>query len=442
MTSGEDLSRRRVAEGSYPPHLPDVSDVPEVASLPELPRTPGTVREDGRARLAQHRRELREDWRERHLGPQGEARSRDIVGEVRLIPIEKIVSDTDFRNEMRLPATEDESRSLEDSMRSEGLKHPIVVVEHGGEYHVRWGFRRAKAALKLGWSSIPAIVLPADTPLPSQYWSNIVENLARSKGSTYELALAVQTMRDKFRVDYREFARRTGYDCKYIDNLLRTIDNLPPELLEKWRERRPIPVGYYVTWAAMRPEEAVRAFDTYVGLHPRAAKPASTVSDGPEIPRIPGPKKKRGDFPVLMASKAGLQRMTRLRDSIEYHRPIDAATRDAWLQIVDFCLGKRNDVPGVHDEARRQKTHRVGKRSRVRQTDVANFHLASAGDPVDVSEARLAELSRSVETLDEQSAKLLDLITKTGNPSDLERSVRSLNREQATKLLEMLRQNR
>jgi ParB/RepB/Spo0J family partition protein len=394
-----------------------VGEVEEVAPLDELgevPKLPKTLREDSRTRLSQRKRQLHEDWRERHVGPQGEARSRDIVGKVTLVPLDKIVSDTDFKNEMRLPATEDEVQNLEASMKSEGLKHPVVLIEHGRDYHVRWGFRRVRAARKLGWEAIPSIVIPRDTPLPSQYWSNIVENVARSKLHTYELARAAQVMRDKFRVDYREFARRTGYDPKYVDNLLRTIDNLPPELLDKWRERRPIPVSYFVTWAAMRPEEAVRNFQTYVGAHPRAARPASTV---PEEVKIPDPPKtKKNDFPLLMATRAGLKRMDKLRFSIACHRPIDEATRSRWLEIVDFCMGQRSDVPGVHDAAKRQRSHRGrdGKRSKPRQEDVARFRLSAAGDPVEVTSPQLAELERSVGALDrEQAAKLLEMLRQT-----------------------------
>jgi ParB/RepB/Spo0J family partition protein len=330
---------------------------------------------------------------------------------VRLIPLEKIVSDTDFKNELRLDATEDEAQNLEESMRSEGLKQPVVVVDRGGEYHVRWGFRRTKAARKLGWEAIPAIVLPPDTPLPSQYWSNIVENTARSKVHTFEIALAAQVMRDKFRVNYKEFARRTGYDEKYIDNLLRTIDNLPPELLCKWRERRPIPVDHFITWAAMRPDEAVRAFNTYVGLHPRAAKVPSGLPESP--------KKKRSDFPLLMATKTGLKRMDRLRFSVACCRTIDEPTRAKWLEIVDFCMGQRNDVPGVHDDSKKQRSHRGrdGKRSKVRQDDVATFTIASDGEPVEVSDVLL-------------------------RPDELEKYIGALDKNQLSKLLEMLRQTR
>jgi hypothetical protein len=158
----------------------------------------------------------------------------------------------------------------------------------------------------------------------------------------------------------------------------------------------------------MRPEEAVTSFNTYVGLHPQAAKSPSSV---------PEPSKtQRNDFPLLMATKAGLKRMDRLRFSIACYRPIDESTRTAWLAIVDFCMGQRNDVPGVHDESKRQRSHRGrdGKRSKVKQADVAHFRLAVAGEATEVTDEQLAELEKSVSSLDkEQTCKLLELLRQT-----------------------------
>lgn len=404
-----------VENGAQPSKLPAL---PEIADVPKLPKIGSIIdvclssnqSKLSRERIAQRKRELREDWRERHLGPQGETRSENIVGKVRKIPLDKIVSDTDFKNDMRLPATEDEARILEESMKYEGIKQPVVLIEHGNEFHVRWGFRRVKTARNLGWATIPAIVIPPNTPVPSQYWSNIVENVARSKLHTYELAKAAQVMRDKFRVGYKDFARRTGYEPKYIENLLRTIDNLPPELLQKWRERRPIPVNYFITWAAMRPDEAIHSFNTYVGLHPRA-------SQAPTLPAETNEKKKtKNDFPLLMATKAGLKRMDRLRFSIACHRGIDETTRTAWLAIVDFCMGQRNDVPGVHDDNKRHRSHkgRDGKRSKLKQTDVASFRLAPHGEPAEISDDQLSDLEKEVSRLNpDQAMRLLALFNKT-----------------------------
>lgn len=402
---GEDLSRRRVEGEEYSGTVPELAGVPPLETVPGLTQVEERgrpTREDPHLRGRRRLKELHEQSAERRRGPQGEAKSQAIVGPVRMVPLERIVSDVDFRNEVRLDPTEEEARVLEESMRHEGLKAPVVLMEGPGEdYYVRWGFRRVRAARRLGWEGIPAIILAADTPTSSQYWSNIVENLGRSKMHTYEVARAAQVMRDKFQVDYRKFARRTGLTPKYVDNLLRAADNLPPVLMQKWRERRPIPVDHFFQWGAMRPEEAVTAFNTYVGLHPRAQRPA-VAPPGPATPK-PGKR----EHPLLAATRYGLKRMDRLRFAVASCPGMGEEERGRMLAAVDFCMGQREDVPGIYDDrARRRSTRgRDGRRSRVRVSDVASFRLVGPSDPLDFSPALVAELEAGVRGLDQEQVK-------------------------------------
>ena len=417
--AGEDLSRQRVEGGEYSGVVPELAETSPVEGTPSAPPPPERLpdlarlerrgppsREDPHLRNRQRLRELHEQSAERRRGPQGEAKSKAIVGPVRMVPLERIVSDVDFRNEVRLDPTEEEARVLEESMRHEGLKAPVVLMEGPGEdYYVRWGFRRVRAARRLGWEGIPAIVIAADTPASSQYWSNIVENLGRSKMHTYEVARAAQVMRDRFRVDYREFARRTGLTPKYVDNLLRAADNLPPVLMQKWRERRPIPVDHFFQWGAMRPEEAVTAFNTYVGLHPRAQRPAvAPPGTGPATPRAG-----KREHPLLAATRYGLRRMDRLRFAVASCPALGEEERGRVLAAVDFCMGQREDVPGVYDDrARRRSTRgRDGRRVRVRVNDVASFHLIGPGDPLDVPPKLVAELEASARGLNQEQVERL-----------------------------------
>lgn len=396
--AGETISKDRVESGQYAPFLsriPELAGVAPLGSLEPLPNVEPVAKNsssnhDLKRRSLNRLAEIREQWDEKRHGPQGEKKSKAIVGRVKMIPLEEIVADNDFKNEIRLDPTPEEAHTLKESMRYEGLKVPVVVMEAavGDKYHLRWGFRRTRAARELGWDGIPAIVLPPDTTLPTQYWANILENLARSKMHTYELARAAQLMRDKFRIDYREFAKRSGYEPKYIDNLLRAIDRLPPELVQKWRERRPIPVDYYFQWSAMQPEEAIRAFQIYVGLHPRAQLtnspplPATGESslppEGENTENTEGPKKKRGDYPFLASTRAGLKRMDRLRFAIAAHPKMDDEVRKLCITIVDCCMGIRNDVPGIYDASKRQHHARF----RQREKDVAGFKLVGPDDPL------------------------------------------------------------
>ena len=329
-----------------PPTKQEISEIEaaEVAlqteSLP-LPEDPiaraqvlagRSVIEKARLRIAKHKVALYRDLHE-SKGPNGEKRSEILVRDVELVPLERIVPDPDFVN-LRLPPTEDEAEYLEQSMQSEGLKVPIELIPSldRQHYHVRCGFRREKAARKLGWGNIPAIVIPFDTPKADEYWTNIIENSARDRLTTYEIASAARTMREKFGVKAREFATRAGYSETYVVQLLRCIDKLPEEIVEIWKGRAPIPVRLYDQWTGLTKEEAISAMNIYRGRNP------TVVGDWRPPPEM------RKKTPLRMLTSAGLARIQRMRFAVEVARALNERERDLCLSIVDFCSGVRDDV--------------------------------------------------------------------------------------------------
>lgn len=297
--------------------------------------------------------ELRHVSHERIYGPQGETLSEVITKRVELVPLDLVQIDQNFPN-IRLEATEPELAELAESMKYEGLKQPITLVASPAPskwFFLRAGFRRATAARRLGWKQIPAIILPHDTPLVEEYWTNIIENSARQRLSTYEIAVSAKTMRDQFGVRARDFARRAGYSDSYVENLLRCIDRLPPEIVKEWKNRAPIPLDLYIKWSCFRPEEAVKMMFAYCGRHPQ-------ITRGWQPPA----EVKERYLPAKMASAKGLARMTKLRFAIEVARQIrDESTRKICLDIVDFCTGARDDVPSVYDPDKKQRRYKSRK---------------------------------------------------------------------------------
>ena len=156
---------------------------------------------------------MRQNIDERYHGPQGEARSQAVAQRLAWIPLNLILDDKNFEN-LRLKAAEEDLAELSESMRYEGLKIPITVIPVPSDdsgFFVRAGFRRLEVARRLRWKGIAAIVLPENTPTIEEYWTNIIENSARSRLSTYEIACAARTMRSKFKTRVSEFATRAGY---------------------------------------------------------------------------------------------------------------------------------------------------------------------------------------------------------------------------------------
>ncbi len=321
-----------------------------------------------RARLEKHRSDLYRRIDEQS-GPQGEKISGHIVERVELISLDRIKPDPSFDN-LRLDPTDDELARLAESMQREGLKIPIIVIpstETPDTYHVRAGFRRTSAARKLRWQSIPAIILPANTPTITEHWVNVIENSARDKLSTYELARAAQTMRDRFCIKAREFASKAGISESYAVQLLRCIDRLPPEIVSQWRDRRPIPFTYLYQWSNLYPDEAIRQMQIYSGRFPNIVgdwKPTGPPSSRPKI---------------KMASAIGLRRMQRLRFQIEVARPLNDRERQLALAIVDYCTGAKDKVPGVNDTDGRKNAREY----RSRRRDDLNQTAISPPDPPD-----------------------------------------------------------
>jgi len=89
--------------------------------------------------------------------------------------------------------------------------------------------------------------------------------------------------------------------------------------------------------------------------------------------------------------------MDRLRFAVASCRAVGDEERARLLAAVDFCMGQREEVPGVYDDRVRHRSTRGrdGKRSRVKVKDVASFRLVGPRDPLDVPPALLAELEKS-----------------------------------------------
>lgn len=276
------------------------------------------------------------------------------------VPLESIVDDPRFTN-LRLDPTDEEMTALAESMRVEGLKVPIEIIPSGKAFCVRCGFRRTRAARLLRWTTIPAIILAADTPVIDEYWTNIIENSARSRLTSYEIAHAARTMREKFRVGASEFARKAGLSETYVYKLLRCIDKLPPEIVEIWRDRAPIPIDLYDKWTNLHPEEAVKAMLQYCGRHPQV------VGEWSPPPKMIADRKAKI---LKMASAAGLARMQRLRFAVEVARSLDEKTRKLMVQLVDFCTGARDDVPGVFDNTSKVRMYKSRRREDLEKMEI------------------------------------------------------------------------
>jgi len=123
---------------------------------------------------------------------------------------------------------EGELEELEASLRTNGLLQPITVRPKGqGKWELVAGERRLRAASRLGWTDIPALVRDFDDR--AMLTLALVENLQRADLNALEEAEGYQRLIDEFELTQQQVADAVGKDRSTITNLLRVL-SLPPAI--------------------------------------------------------------------------------------------------------------------------------------------------------------------------------------------------------------------
>lgn len=117
----------------------------------------------------------------------------------------------------------EELADLESSLRATGLLQPITVrpAPSGGGFELIAGERRLRAATRLGWTEIPALVKEIDER--TLLTLAIVENLQRVDLNPLEEAEGYQRLIDEFGVTQQEVADVVGKDRSTVANALRLL---------------------------------------------------------------------------------------------------------------------------------------------------------------------------------------------------------------------------
>jgi ParB family transcriptional regulator, chromosome partitioning protein len=129
----------------------------------------------------------------------------------------------------RVKLDEPQFSELVASLQSSGLLQPIVVRKHLDGFQLIAGERRWRAAQKLGWQKIPAVIREADDR--TLLTLALVENLQRDNLSAIEEATSYQRLIDEFQVSQADIAQLVGRDRSTVANALRLL-KLPPEVAE------------------------------------------------------------------------------------------------------------------------------------------------------------------------------------------------------------------
>jgi len=141
-----------------------------------------------------------------------------VEGPYKQIPIQSIRPNPfqprkDFR--------EEDLNQLQASLAASGLLQPITVRQLGSNFELVAGERRLRAATRLGWTDIPAIVKDYDDK--ALLTLALVENLQRSDLNPIEEADGYSRLVAEFDLTQQEVAEVVGKDRSTIANSLRLL---------------------------------------------------------------------------------------------------------------------------------------------------------------------------------------------------------------------------
>jgi ParB family chromosome partitioning protein len=153
------------------------------------------------------------------LGTSGGLASSD-EGALKLIPIAQVA-----RNPFQ-PRTEfnaEDLLELQESLKASGLLQPITVRRRPGKdgFELIAGERRLRAASKLGWKEIPAIIREIDDKMLLTL--ALVENLQRSDLNPIEEGEGYHRLSHDFGLTQQQIAETVGKDRTTIANMLRVL---------------------------------------------------------------------------------------------------------------------------------------------------------------------------------------------------------------------------
>jgi ParB family chromosome partitioning protein len=122
-----------------------------------------------------------------------------------------------------------EMDNLTKSIKRSGILQPLTVREIDDEkYELIAGERRLRAALSLGFKTVPVYILSVEADVEMMEYA-LVENIQRVDLNPVEEAEAYAMLSGKFELSHDDIARRVGKNRSTIANSLRLL-KLPPEI--------------------------------------------------------------------------------------------------------------------------------------------------------------------------------------------------------------------
>lgn len=122
---------------------------------------------------------------------------------------------------------EDSIKELAESIKQHGVIQPIIVRSVLRGYEIIAGERRFRASQYCGNTTIPAVVRSFSDQQVMEI--ALIENLQREDLNAIEVAVAYQSLMDKFQLTQEELSLKVGKSRSHIANFVRLL-SLPEEI--------------------------------------------------------------------------------------------------------------------------------------------------------------------------------------------------------------------
>ncbi|HEY7893575.1 MAG TPA: ParB/RepB/Spo0J family partition protein [Gemmatimonadaceae bacterium] len=245
-----------------------------------------------------------------------------------------------------------ELAELEASLRANGLLQPIVVrPRSGGDgYELIAGERRLRAATKIGWDDIPAVVKEIDDQMLLTL--ALVENLQRSNLNPIEEALGYQRLISDFTLTQQQVAEVVGKDRTTVANILRLL--ALPEPVRRILQDGHITLGHARALLAVTDERQLTALANEIVAHGLTVRDVEQRARGGQ-PARPRPRTRSGaskpePAPALRRASDELRRRFQTdvtvsqRDSGRGAIEIVFYSADDLDRLLDLLLGSSRDA--------------------------------------------------------------------------------------------------
>lgn len=245
---------------------------------------------------------------------------------------------------------EAELSELQASLKVSGLLQPITVRRAENGFELISGERRLRAATRLGWKDIPAIIRDVDDR--TLLTLALVENLQRADLNAVEEARGYRRLSEEFGYTHAQIAEAVGKDRTSVTSLLRILQ-LPAAVLDIV-EKGQLTAGHARALVSLDdPRRALSLANEAVALQLSVREMEKRVRDAqtPPAQKRPTAKAATGPSgsPVLKRLEDELRRRLQTDVNIRLSGPEKGTVEVAFYsaddleRVLDVILGPHRD---------------------------------------------------------------------------------------------------